>query len=423
MSEVGNTIIVTIGIFIGSFFSYLLQFFLGRTLTVTEFGDFTALLSLSYIVGVPAAVLGTSLVKKVSELTAQLKHAELKGLFILLSKIFLLIGFIVFVVVSLLSPLIYAYLKLSSVLIVMPFALSLGVTFLSTIPLGYLQGMLRYKAFATYSAISGFVRFAMPAIFVLLHFGVFGIFVALSLNAILMYLISLLILRKNFVNTVAVNAKPYFKDILKFSMPVFYINLLMMILNNQDVLLVKNYFSAELAGYYAGVVTLGKILLFGAGTVSVLMYPQIAGLKAKGFPVKKKFGQFFSLQCLIVIAGIISFSLLPKLITYLFFGDRFSHSISYVPAFSVFIGVYVLVNFLMSFSLAMDNTKVYIYLIPVVIIQNLGIHFYHANLLQIIFWNIAAVVIALLLFLWDVYRILKREKIQLLDINNSLENV
>jgi len=63
-----GTLIVTIGSFAGAFFSYLLQFILARYLSVQDYGTFNALLSLFYIVGVPATVLSTSLIKLISRL-------------------------------------------------------------------------------------------------------------------------------------------------------------------------------------------------------------------------------------------------------------------------------------------------------------------------------------------------------------------
>src|SRR4030042_3033408 len=76
-----GTILVTIGVLVGSFFSYLLQFFLGRMLTVQDYGTFNALLAVSYLVGVPASVFGTSITKISAELYAKNKKNKLATLF------------------------------------------------------------------------------------------------------------------------------------------------------------------------------------------------------------------------------------------------------------------------------------------------------------------------------------------------------
>jgi len=63
-----GTLIVSIGLIIGSVFAYLLQFFLGRLLSTEQFGTFNALLSVGNIASVPIGILSASLIKISSEL-------------------------------------------------------------------------------------------------------------------------------------------------------------------------------------------------------------------------------------------------------------------------------------------------------------------------------------------------------------------
>ena len=98
-----DTAMVSGSIFIASFLAYLLQFYLGRTLDVSDYGDFGALLSLSYLIGVPATVFGLSLTKQVSEVYAT--HKDLVPSYF--TKIFILSvipGILLFVLLSGLSP-------------------------------------------------------------------------------------------------------------------------------------------------------------------------------------------------------------------------------------------------------------------------------------------------------------------------------
>jgi O-antigen/teichoic acid export membrane protein len=76
-----GTIFVTAGLLVNSFFSYLLQVFLGRSFTVSDFGTYNALLSLFAILSVPLSVLSVSLVKVVSELVSHQKSERLTQLF------------------------------------------------------------------------------------------------------------------------------------------------------------------------------------------------------------------------------------------------------------------------------------------------------------------------------------------------------
>ena len=69
--ELMDTALVGGATLFGSVFSYLLQFVLGRKLSVSDYGTFNVLLSLSSMVGVFGAVFGTSLIKVNAEIFAK----------------------------------------------------------------------------------------------------------------------------------------------------------------------------------------------------------------------------------------------------------------------------------------------------------------------------------------------------------------
>ena len=71
-----NTFLVTLSFFVGNVFSYLLHIFLGRGLSVSEYAEFSVLLSLFNIFSVPATALSTTLTKQSSEFNAARKKEE-----------------------------------------------------------------------------------------------------------------------------------------------------------------------------------------------------------------------------------------------------------------------------------------------------------------------------------------------------------
>jgi O-antigen/teichoic acid export membrane protein len=144
---VTGTIIVTLGSFIASGFSYLLQFALGRLLTVPDYGTYNALLSVTNIAGVPAMVLITSLVKLTSELKAKDSFDKLTHIFWKFSAIMVALGFVVFALLSLLKEPLARYMNITESYLFMYLGLVIGISFLMSVPYAYLQGLLRFKAF------------------------------------------------------------------------------------------------------------------------------------------------------------------------------------------------------------------------------------------------------------------------------------
>jgi O-antigen/teichoic acid export membrane protein len=381
--EILGTLYVTLGSLLASFFSYLLQFYLGRKLTVADFGTFTALLSLAYIFSVPAGVFGTSLIKKVASLSGKSDIKALSGLFKSLSILSFVLMLLIFFAFFVLRGVLATFLKIDDSLIIYGFAFLMALSFVGAVPSAYLQGTLRYKAFGAFTSLTSLIRLIFPIILISLGFGVFGAFMGMSFSIVVSYLVFLFLIKKLLTTKTEGRLSGHYQDLLTFGFPVLFVNLGMMLLNNVDLILVKNIFDPATAGYYAGTVTLGKILLFGAGTVTVIMFPKIASQTDKT-KIMSLFNFFLSIQLILAIGGVAAFMVFPRLLTVLFFGERFIHSVLYLASFSLFIGLYVLVNFMIMFFLAVNKTNVAYLLVAAVIAQILLISRYHATVFQVI---------------------------------------
>src|SRR5207253_10548257 len=97
------------------------------------------------------------------------------------------------------------------------FGLLLFFTLVSTIPTTYLQGLLRFKAFSFLILIASFLRFALPTALIFAGYHVRGVFIGLIDTSVISYLISTLLLKKNFKAYVAEDLSPYYKQLLLFS--------------------------------------------------------------------------------------------------------------------------------------------------------------------------------------------------------------
>ncbi|MFA6982169.1 MAG: oligosaccharide flippase family protein [Patescibacteria group bacterium] len=385
---VSGTLIVTVGALIGSFFNYLLQFFLGRTLSVSDFGAFNALLSFSVILTVLSGSLSTALVKTVAEIKAEGRFDALTKLFKRLTASFIFIGVIIFCLVYVFKGRISAFLQVSETSYLLGFAFYMSLTFLSILAPTFLQGLLRFKSYSFWVVMLSIFRFSIPVVLVLIGMKVGAVYVGMGISLVLSYCLSLFLLKKNFTLFKELPLKGYFKKLLLFAGPVVFVNLGMTILNNIDVILVKHYFDPNTAGLYSGVVTLGKVFLFGAGTVSVVMYPQISSSYAKKEDPFKKLEPFLILQLVILLCGFLLFSLLPELVTKTMFGERYLPSVQYLPKFTIFAGFYVIANFFTLFLLAINKTKIFILHVSAALLQLVLMRAFHGNISQIIDMNI-----------------------------------
>ena len=152
--------------------------------------------------------------------------------------------------------------------------------------------------------------------------------------------------------------------------------------------MVKNFFDPVSAGLYIGAATIGKMIIFGTGSVVLVMFPQISSLNAKSIDYKNKFWILTTIQVLLVLVALTAFILFPKPITLLFFGEKFSGSIHLVPKYALFASLYVVVNYFVMFFIAIDKTTVSFFLIPMAIAQIILINVYHNSLDQVVHTNI-----------------------------------
>ncbi len=391
-----GTAVVTAGMLFGSIFNYALQFFLGRAFTLAEFGTFNSLLSLANIVLVPAGVLALSIIKLVTELKAQNSFDVLTNLLHKMTLIALGVGFLTFALVFGARNAIAHYFNITDSAAVSMFGIYMGVSFLLIAPSAYLQGLLRFKGFSFHSTFSGFLRLFITALFVILGYGVAGAYAGISVAVFASFLTALLILKKNLHTYSPTPLWPYFRRILVFSVPVLLIRISMTSLNNIDLVIVKHFFDHDVAGLYASLVTVGKILLFGTGLIATVMYPIIADAYAKKEDYMPKFWKFLWVQVVLVVAGVGIFMLLPALITVVMFGQSYLPSAEFLPRFSIFVGFYVLVNFLSMFLLAIEKTSVALVLVLGGIIQLVLLNVYNTSIVGVININIAVTALLLL---------------------------
>ncbi len=394
-----GTVIVSLGSFIGSFFSYLLQVYLGRTLSVSDYGTFNALLSLMIILGIPTTAVTTSLIKYVAKLEVQNRFDILTHLFNKLSAYALLFGILLFCMVVSFSKVIGNYLNITDMYAIYAFGISLGVSLLSITPYSYLQGLLRFKAFAFSTVVGSFLRLILPIMLLtFVSIGISGVFLGMAMAVILGFVVSLFLLKKNFTsyNKQTIDVKTQVKMIVKFSITTTLVTVGLNLLNNVDVLLVKHYFDADTAGIYSSIVTVGKVFLFGASTVTLVMYPQISQLYAANKEYLARFKQFVTFQIILVALGIICFYMFSPLIISVLFGDKFISAAEYLPKFAVFVGLYILIYFMTMYFLAINKTKVFVLLLLGVIAQFILLSAFHDSVNSVINVNI---LVSMLLFL------------------------
>ncbi len=387
----------TLAVFLASIlaggFSYLLQFFVGRSLSLSSFGTFNMLLSLSWILGVLGGAFNYIVIKRVSELKAQGDPVKLRALFWQLFKLALIFG----VGLSALSFLCLVYLSpvlsLGSFTLLLLFSLFMSLSFISVLPNAFLQGLLLFMPFAFLTVAGGVFRLSAPI--ALLSWDVEGLFLGLFISGVLSFVLGLWLLRKYVLFHTDTYPRLSFRELLPLQeIRIFVLfQVFLILLMTSDLMLVRAKFPADFSGIYAGIITMGKLLFFATSPlVSSLMYPRMVTALAQGRAFKRLVFTYLFLFVTVLLLGSVPLLFFPDVFSSLFLGTTLGVLVApYVPLFSLYVVFYSLVNFFAFVFMGADYAKALLIYFIGVFIQVVLIYLWAQSLTQVILSDLIAV--------------------------------
>jgi O-antigen/teichoic acid export membrane protein len=165
---------------------------------------------------------------------------------------------------------------------------------------------------------------------------------------------------------------------------VFFIG--QVVINNIDIILVKHFFASELAGVYAAVALVGRVLYFAAWSIVSAMFPISAAARDDEEDSNK--AQVLLLPLLIVLlmsaCFIFILALFPGLIIHLIFGEGFRSAEPLLSLYAVATGLYalsvVLITYEMSRKIANTGWLQLLFSGALVLL----IYIFHSSLRQVI---------------------------------------
>ena len=385
-----SIILVLVGSLGGSFLNYLFHLAMGRMLTPSEYGTLVTLFSLLYLVGVPGGVLGTTATKFAAQYKARGDFGAVGAALIWASKVIAVLGLIFLGLAFVFRYQLAGFLKIAHPLLPVLFFGFIALSLLATPLLGFLQGLLRFKAFSLMSFLGPLLKVLFGVGLAVLGFGIWGVTWGLIISSGLAIAISLLLLKKNlrfspgssFVKT----------DLLKYALPTTVILLALTAFYNADVILVKHFFSSEEAGIYGAVVMLGRIIFFGLGSVVLVAFPMAAEKQERGENPLAILRKSLLLVVPGAVIGVLVYFLMPRFLVSLLFGSKYLAAVPYLGIFAVFMGLYTVVDLVSRFFLSVGEFRPAIFLIIFSVLQIILLCFFHETLAQVVYVNIAVMV-------------------------------
>lgn len=371
--------IIFIAIIVGNFFNYLFHIYMGRVLGPIDYGTLGSLLAISYIIYAPARIIQTTIAKFVSGFKAKNEFDSVASLMFGAIKKLSLYGFICFILIFIFSSYIASFLNINSIIPIMILGLAFSIAFIYPVNMGVLRGLQKFKTFALMQSSSMTLKFIFGVSLVLLGFGVNGALFACFLAPLVIFLFTFIPLKFLFGRK-----KVRVEGVYKYSLPVIFALSFTMLISNIDVVLVKHFFNAEDAGFYAAGATIAKIVIFASNAFTIVFFPKVSELHSKGkntAPILRKCIFYVSAtSSLLVLFYFIS----PYFIVNMLFGSEYTETIHLVGLFGLAMAFFSLINVIINYNLAIENFK-FIYLLVFFGILEIFLMFlFHSSLMEIL---------------------------------------
>lgn len=291
------------------------------------------------------------------------------------------IGFALGVFMLLTSTVLTSYLRLSTPWIIILLAVGLTIYVPLGVKRGGLQGTCRFRGLAWNMAAEAITKFVGAIVLIELGFGVLGAVAAISASVIAAFCLPD---KAGELRGRAVAGRPAPVGEARQAI-VFFIG--QVVISNIDILMVKHFFRPDVAGLYAAIALVGRLLYFGAWSVVSAMFPVSAETKPGNGS-----GSLLAIPLLLVTGMSAVFVLIlaafPRLVFQSLFGSHFPTNIGNLnwllgmnaAATGVYAIAVVLITYEMSQRIA--NTGWLQLVVSGLIV--LGITWFHSTLLEVI---------------------------------------
>jgi O-antigen/teichoic acid export membrane protein len=335
--------------------NYLYYPVLGRLLPPSAFGEVQTLVSLFLQISIFLSVLGLITVNIVANYQDE---AERNALVLEFEKLALVISIALLLLTVVFQSSLKHFLRFDSSLPFVILMLSIVVTVPFTFRGAFVRGKQKFGVSAISNIVGAGAKLLFSVLLVIVGLGTAGAIGGLILaQAAACAYVAWWALRLGLKRraTQKRRALPDFKILmpeLKYGLLVLVGSLVITLQYSIDVLVVKHYFDAHTAGLYAGIASVGRIIFFLTGSISLVLMPAVR------IHQSPEHNRRLLIKSLLLFSALSAPTLLlfigfPKLVIGLLMGSSYEAMASLLPMLGVTICVVAALNLFVSYYLAL----------------------------------------------------------------------
>lgn len=406
---------------VANFLAFIYNLFLARTLIPTDYGVYGSLLSIITLLGVPVSSLGPVIVKFSANYFAKNEADKAAQLYIKMFKFVFIITVLLFLFFVIFSNPIKNFLNIQNTYYVIFSGLIIAFFYLNLVNSAYIQSVLKFKFLSFIGILASAAKVIIGGALVLAGFKIYGALGGVFALAFTTFITGFWPIRFIFKNIKNNSTKIPVKEIIYYALPTSFAVFFLTSFTSIDVILVKHFFNPHLAGYYAGLSLVGKVIFYFTSPIPMVMFP----LLVKRHTLGKNFGGLFYLSLLLVLlpsfAITVFYFLFPSFVISLFLGGKEYLQISpYLGFFGIYLSVFSLVNVCVSLFLSLNKMKIVPMVVGGAVLQALLITLFHGSFYQVI--GVSLMVCSLLLLALLIYYFVNYGKFKKLPRAAFVEN-
>jgi O-antigen/teichoic acid export membrane protein len=315
------SIILIVLMNIANILNYVFQFVMARMLGPADYSVMAVLTSILYIFNFPSTSIQTVMSRYATVYSLKKEFGKLRGIMDAFIKKSFFICLTIYVVYLAISLFLSKTLEINFWLLALTGLFVFGA-FLYPIGSGILQGMKKFKAMGWNSVLNSAIKLIIAMILVFFGFKVYGAVLGFILGVFIAFIFIFPFI-KEVINAKEIKENPKIFD--SHSLYAFFAMLIVVLMYSIDAILAKAHFTADIAGRYAVLSMIGKIILFSTLTIGNAMFPIsserfLNGNKEKTSGIAKK--TFIASSALCGIA-ILIFYLFPDFVVKILFGKEY----------------------------------------------------------------------------------------------------
>lgn len=386
---------IFLGITLSSFLAFILNIYIARNLSYSDYGIFASIMSLITLLAMPSSSISAVIIRFATTFFSKNEEAR-AGAFYKKSFKYLLVFSLVFnIVFLLLFPLISDFLKINELGLIVLTSISVSLFYMATLNMAFLQSLFKFKLLGILYSFAGIGKLFGGVILIIMGLKVYGALLATFIFSLIDYVLSFFPLKK-VISKAGKDVDVGRGEFLYYAIPTSIAIFSLSSFISTDVILVKHFFSASEAGFYGGLSLIGKVVFYFTGPIPMAMFPLIV----KRHTNKENFNNLFYMALIIVLIPSILITafyfIFPQFTIKVFLGGEGYLAVTpYLGIFGIFLTIYSINNVFINFFLSIKKTLVSLIVLFFALLQIGLIYTYHDNFYQIIYVSIISSILLL----------------------------